>query len=150
MVCVAALMLGPAVVTVCTATGAEPTSAEIEALVKQRLNAHAEASRHATASCGRASASVSDPAAALICLGGALMGPGNPVGSIRITQFEKLGCTPASGAPGVVCDYRVSLSTGAAALRGPQLAAIVGPGGVARARFVRSKESWEAIFNESP
>lgn len=126
----------------------EPTSAEMETLVKRRLDEVAEVSRHATASCGRASASVSDPAAALICLGGALMGPSSLAGAMRITHFEKMGCKPASGAPGVVCDYRASVSSGPGRIRGPEVTAIIGPGGVARARFLKTQGVWVAFFQD--
>ena len=128
----------------------EPSSREMETLVKRRLDEVAEAARHETASCGRASASVSDPAAALICLGGAMMGPSSLGGSVRITHFEKLGCMPASGAPGMVCDYRASVSSGPGRLRGPAVAAIVGPGGIARARFLKTQDTWIAFFQNTP
>jgi hypothetical protein len=126
----------------------EPTDAEMQAVIKRGLDAVAADSRKDTAACGRASASASDPAAALICLGGALMGASGLAGRIKITHFEKLGCTPASGAPGLVCDYRLSVSSGPGRLRGPEVAAIVGPGGIARARFLKTPDSWVAFFQD--
>lgn len=127
----------------------EPTDTEMQAVIKRSLDAVAADSRQDTAACGRASVSASDPAAALICLGGAFMGASGLAGRIKITQFEKLGCTPASGAPGLVCDYRLSVSSGPGRLRGPEVAAIVGPGGIARARFLKTEDTWIAFFHDA-
>jgi hypothetical protein len=126
----------------------EPTAADMQAAIRRGLAAVAADTRHDTAACGRSSASAGDPAAALICLGGALMGATGLAGQIRITHFEKLGCRPASGAPGQMCDYRLSVGSGPGVLRGPEVAAIVGKGGVARARFLKSEGAWVAFFQD--
>lgn len=128
---------------------AEPSAAQMEDAIKRGLDEVAMDSRHDSASCGRASVAASDPAAALICLSGALMGASGLIGRIKITHFEKLGCMPASGAPGLVCDYRLSVSSGPGTLRGPEVAAIVGPGGVARARFQKTGDLWVAFFRDA-
>lgn len=124
----------------------EPSESDMYDLVKEQFDAQARKIRQMAGMCK--SGGSNDPAAALLCLSGAM---GKAVGAgdaMKITKFEKLGCERASGKPGYVCDYLVGVSGGVTRAMGPSMAAIYGDDGAAQARFLKSKSGWMAFFGE--
>jgi hypothetical protein len=79
-----------------------------------------------------------DPPLAFMCLG--QLASGGPT-TIHFASFRKLACAQASGKPGYVCDYSLSVNLDSARDTGA-LAALLAAGGVCTGRFVQSGDRW--------
>jgi hypothetical protein len=124
----------------------EPTESEMYDLVKSRFdNAAAEVRQMADSCKGGFS---NDAGKAIMCLAGGMAKQSGADEAMRITRFEKLGCERANGKPGYTCDYLVATSGGATRGMGASVAAMVGRGGAAQGRFLKTREGWIAFFGE--
>jgi hypothetical protein len=63
---------------------------------------------------------------------------GSGLFKVEIETFEKIGCKEAQGAPGYVCDYRMSLTKDSSVIG----ALAGGAKDVGQARFVKAKDGW--------
>lgn len=125
----------------------EPSESVMYDMVKQRFDSQAAKIRETNEMCEQGPRG-NDPLGAIACLGVmATKGIGGGE-AIKITKFEKLGCDRASGKPGFICDYMISISGGVTRAMGPTMNAIYGSGGAAQARFLKTKSSWIVFFGE--
>ena len=127
----------------------EPSESEMYDLVKQQFDNQAAKVRRMAEMCKNGSMNnKNDPAAGLLCLTGMFGSAAGGAEAMKITSFEKLGCERASGKPGYVCDYLVSMSGGAMRAMGPSMTAMFGDGNAAQARFLKTKSGWMVYFGE--
>ncbi len=121
----------------------EPTEEEMYDLVRLRYENEAERVRNLSKRCN--SSRMSDPGDAILCLSIGIAGGVGADQPMKITHFEKLGCSPASGKPGYYCEFDYSVSGGPTKFMGPITQSLAGDGGVGNARFLRRRDGWTMI-----
>ncbi len=126
----------------------EPTASEMYDLIQSKFNSIAENVKETQQDCSRG-ANPNDPVRSILCLGNIFQSAAGAGEPMKITKFEKLGCERASGKPGYVCDYLLAYTGGATGAAGPTMAALVGRGGAAQGRFLKTSDGWVVFFNEN-
>ncbi|WP_250494965.1 hypothetical protein [Caballeronia sp. GAWG1-1] len=125
--------------------GGEPTAAEMYDAVNNRAQAIARGISSQNERCQQADRSRLTSGDAMLCLTTMFMGSKSVRGNepMRIDSFQKLGCAPASGKPGYVCDYSMNISGGPAdAMRGMFTTLGSGGGETSEARFLNAGGHW--------
>ena len=129
----------------------EPSEEDIYEAVNAQFAAANASAAAAAESCNSGGAK-NDPLLAMRCLAMAgAVGPGSggtirPV-AFRLTRLQKVGCAPASGQAGYMCDY-VAGFEGNGTLP-PSMAAIVRNGSLTQARFIRLGGGWQMLASNN-
>lgn len=96
----------------------------------------------------------SDPAMNYLCAV-VMIGKGIQTGSIeadkpaKILKFEKLGCAPAVGQAGYMCDYELAVEKSLnPALVGPQAKRLLEGSSLKQARFLQSRDGWRIFYTD--
>lgn len=95
-----------------------------------------------------------DPAMNYVCAI-VLLGKGIQSGTLapdkpaRILKFEKLGCAPAMGKAGYICDYELAVEKNLnPALVGPQAKRLLEGPSAKQARFLQGRDGWRIFYTE--
>ncbi|MER2531362.1 MAG: hypothetical protein ABTR54_07115, partial [Candidatus Competibacter sp.] len=82
-----------------------------------------------------------DPIRAMQCLQLYIVKPSQGSLAFKIEEFEKIGCEPASGQPGFICDYVFAASANSPFMKGA-IGEILGSGNLGQGRFVSQDNGW--------
>src|SRR5690606_33030027 len=67
----------------------------------------------------------------------------------KILEFEKLGCAPAVGKAGYMCDYTLAVEQQLnASFVGPEAKALLEGAELKSARFIESRKGWRMIYTD--
>lgn len=125
------------------ADGGEPTAEEMFDTIQSALNQAAAEIRNMQSGCKTGARS--NPMDALACITGTIAGQSGGAQPMKISQFRKLGCAPAAGQAGYVCDYVLGVSGGAMANMGSVMGSMLASGSNSQARFIRSGQGWTTV-----
>ncbi|MBZ0161667.1 MAG: hypothetical protein K8H74_03035 [Notoacmeibacter sp.] len=121
------------------AVDGEPTAKEMLLAVKDRFDQINEELSSSFGRCQRGEFQ-NDPIMAMECL--AILGAGGGGQfKIRLTQFEKLGCTDALIRTGFICDYVLGFEADSPFMHG-RMAELMGAGSASQGRFLPIEGGW--------
>ncbi|HEY0954176.1 MAG TPA: hypothetical protein VGE36_05415 [Roseateles sp.] len=128
-----------------TAGSGEPTAEEMYDALQAKLKQFAaNTAELQTQGCGAVKNRSNNPMDAMACLAGSLANSHGGAQPMRISQFQKLACAPASGQPGWVCDYLMGFSGGMVTAMGT-LGSMAASGQRSQSRFIRSGTGWISL-----
>lgn len=129
-------------VTAAQADG-EPTEDDMRQAVVERLNSANAEFQDILRRCERREFQ-NDPFLAMQCLSIMSASGGTGTLAFTLTHFAKLGCVPAPGQPGYVCDYEIGIDSSSPMMQGAMGRMM--SGGIGQGRFVERGDGW--IFIE--
>ncbi|MGP1613833.1 MAG: hypothetical protein ACTS5Y_02030 [Pollutimonas bauzanensis] len=132
----------------------EPSEETMYDLIRTVLDQGARKQAEMLSQCQGDGLRPGDPAMNYVCAI-VLLGKGIQSGTLapdkpaRILKFEKLGCAPAMGKAGYICDYELAVEKNLnPALVGPQAKRLLEGPSAKQARFLQGRDGWRIFYTE--
>jgi hypothetical protein len=125
----------------------EPTRNEMQEALTAKIASVNREINQLVEKCKQGGFGGDDPFRAFQCLqsvGFMVASPKDGELSFQVERLEKLGCAPAVGQPGFICDYVVSMSGNSPYFRGA-LGEILADGNVGQGRFLKQGDQWTVL-----